>query len=351
MKILNRPFVKIILAMVPAVLSAQDIHFSQYNETPVVINPALSSTAYDTRVIANYRNQWASVASPYQTYGISVEKAIHHLKLRKNYFGVALTVYSDKAGDAGLGTTVAQLSLNYVIKVSQFSKLSVGLGGGINYRSLNPSKLRWESQYDGYQYNATTPSGEVLPMTTFVQPDFSGGVDWHYGKSERYISAQDGAKADIGFSAFHYNSPSYSYVSSNEREYMKFVGHANFDIGIKSAGIALVPSVIYMKQGPAQEINAGFMFKYILQDQSVYTREKKASAISLGAYYRVKDAVIPTMLFQYDKYALGVSYDFNLSQLSPASKAKGGLEISLRFNTSPGYGKALGGSFNRPTYK
>lgn len=343
--------VRIALAVLPASLYAQDIHFSQYNETPVVINPALSSTAYDTRVIANYRNQWASVASPYQTYGISVEKAIHHLKLKKNYFGVSLTVYSDKAGDAGLGTTLAQLGLNYVIKVSKFSKLSVGLGGGISYRTINGSSLRWESQYDGYQYNASTPSGEKLPVNSFIQPDFAGGVDWHYGKSERYISAQDGAKADIGFSAFHYNAPTYSYIRSNDRQYAKFIGHANFDIGIKNAGVALVPSIIYMKQGPSQEIDAGFMFKYIVQDQSVYTKEKKACAISLGAYYRVKDAVIPTLLVQYDKFAIGASYDFNLSQLSAASKTKGGLEISLRFNTSPGYGKMLGGSYNRPTYK
>ena len=43
---------------------AQDIHFSQFNETPVILNPALSCTAYDTRIIANYKNQWGSVSSP-----------------------------------------------------------------------------------------------------------------------------------------------------------------------------------------------------------------------------------------------------------------------------------------------
>ncbi|MBS1634287.1 MAG: PorP/SprF family type IX secretion system membrane protein [Bacteroidetes bacterium] len=351
MKSFNKKLIQAALAVLPAAVYAQDVHFSQYNETPVVINPALSSTAYDTRVIANYRNQWASVASPYQTYGLSVEKALHHLKLKKTYFGTSLTVYNDKAGDAGMGTLTAQLGFNVVLKVSQYSKLSLGLGGGINYRTLNPSKLRWESQYDGYSYNANTPSGEAVPANMFIQPDFSGGIDWHFAKSERFISAQDGTKADIGASVFHYNSPTYSYVSSQDRQYMKFVGHANFDIGIKGAGIALVPSLIYMRQGPAQELNMGFMFKYILQDQSVYTKEKKAAAISFGAYYRVKDAVIPTMLVQWDKFGMGLSYDFNLSQLSSASKAKGGLEISLRYNTSPGYGRALGKSLNRPTYK
>jgi hypothetical protein len=35
----------------------------------------MSCTAFDTRIIANYKNQWASVTSPFQTYGISIEKS------------------------------------------------------------------------------------------------------------------------------------------------------------------------------------------------------------------------------------------------------------------------------------
>lgn len=330
-------------------VKAQDVHFSQYNETPVIINPALSCTAYDTRVIANYKNQWASITSPFTTYGISIEQALKHLKLRKSYMGLSLVVLNDKAGDGNLGTLTANLGVNAVVKTGKFSKLSTGIGGGINYRTINPGGLKWESQYDGYKYNGDTPSMETIPNTSMIQADFTGGMVFHYAKSERYISAQDGTKADIGFAAFHYNSPKYSFTGYGGKTSPKFVGHANFDIGIKGAGIALVPSVIYMRQGSAQEINAGFMLKYIIQDQAVYTGLKKACAISGGIYYRVGDAMIPTLLFQYDKYALGVSYDLNVSQLTAASRAKGGVEVCLRFNTSPGYGKALGGSFNRPT--
>lgn len=345
---------KIVLAgmmTLPFFVKAQDMHFSQFNETPVILNPALSCTAYDTRIIANFKNQWASVASPYQSYGISIEKALKHLKLKKAYVGTSLSVFKDKAGDANLGTLAANLGLNVVVKVSEFGKLSAGLGGGINYRTIDPSKLKWESQYDGYSYNSSTASGEVVPKTSILQADFVGGIVYHYAKSERYISAQDGTKFDIGFSAFHYNTPKYSFAGTGDKQFAKMVGHANFDIGIKGAGIALVPSFVYMRQGPSQEINAGFMFKYIIQDQSVYTGIKKASALSLGAYYRVGDAIIPSLLFQYDKFALGLSYDLNISQLTAASKTKGGVEVCLRFNTSPGYGKSLGGSFNRPTYK
>ena len=337
--------------LLPIIVKSQDIHFSQFNETPVILNPALCGVAYDTRVIVNYKDQWASVTSPYQTYGISIEKALKHLKLKKTYLAMSLNFFNDKAGDAGLGTMQANLGLNVIVKVSQFSKLSGGLGGGILYRTINASKLKWQSQYDGYNYNGATATGEVPPVGGLTQADFVGGINYHYAKSERYISAQDGTKFDIGFSAFHFNTPKYSFVSSGDKQFGKIIAHANFDIGIKGAGVGIVPSIIYMKQGPSQELNLGCMFKYIIQDQTVYTKERKPCAISLGAFYRVADAFIPSLLFQYDKFALGVSYDLNVSQLTAVSKSKGGLEVSLRFNTSPGYGRALGKSANRKTYR
>ena len=341
----------ICIIILPFLIKAQDIHFSQFNETPVLLNPALSCTAFDTRIIANYKNQWASVTTPFVTYGISIERAIKHLKLKKSYMGMALAIYNDKAGDAGLGSLMANLGVNAVVKTGKYSKFSAGLGGGINYRTINPSKLQWESQYDGSKHDPTIASGEKAPTNSFIQGDLVGGIVYHYGKSERYISAQDGTKFDIGLSASHYNNPRYSYVKSGDKQFAKFAVHGNFDFGIKNTSIGIVPSFLYVRQGPSQETNFGCLFKYILVDQSVYTGIKKACALSIGAFYRVGDAFIPTFLFQYDMYAFAVSYDLNTSQLTGVSKARGGLEFSLRFNTSPGYGKALGASINRPTYK
>ena len=51
--------------------NAQDIHFSQFSETPASINPALAGVRYNTSITANYKDQWGSVASKYQTYGLA----------------------------------------------------------------------------------------------------------------------------------------------------------------------------------------------------------------------------------------------------------------------------------------
>ena len=53
-----RRFSVCVLATVLATdLRAQDPHFSQYNETPIYINPALAGVAYDVRANLNYRCQ------------------------------------------------------------------------------------------------------------------------------------------------------------------------------------------------------------------------------------------------------------------------------------------------------
>lgn len=343
--------IAILLVLVSAAKTglSQDIHFSQYGETPVVINPALITTSYDTRAIVNYRSQWGSVAKAYTTFGFTFEQAIKHLKLRKNYFGLALSMYRDVAGDAKLGSLLPNLGFNYVTKISQFSKLSGGLQAGVIYRSIDVSKLQWDSQFSGYAYDPNLPSGEATPRSGIVGFDMGGGINLHHAKSERYISAQDGAKFDIGFSAFHYQIPPNSFWLSSEKLYTKMIGYFNGEYGIKSVGIVLIPSVIYMRQGPSTETTAGFLFKYIIEDQATYTSLKKGSSFTFGAYYRVNDALIPTVLYQNGTYAIGLSYDINLSDLTPASRTKGGLEISLRYNTSPGYGKSLGNSVNKPT--
>src|ERR1051325_5981967 len=41
---------------------AQDIHFSQYNLTPLAINPAQAGAYKTIEVIANYKSQWTSIS-------------------------------------------------------------------------------------------------------------------------------------------------------------------------------------------------------------------------------------------------------------------------------------------------
>jgi len=94
--------------------------------------------------------------------------------------------------------------------------------------------------------------------------------------------------------------------------------------------------LLFARQDPAQELNIGTMVRYQLKESSKHTGNIKGVAVSFGGYYRAGDAFIPAFMLEVANFALGVSYDVNVSGLTKASNGKGGMEISLRFiNPSP----------------
>ena len=54
---------------------SQDIHFSQFNYAPLLLNPALAGGFNgDMRADVNYKSQWQSMApTPYKTVAASVD--------------------------------------------------------------------------------------------------------------------------------------------------------------------------------------------------------------------------------------------------------------------------------------
>jgi len=89
-------------------------------------------------------------------------------------------------------------------------------------------------------------------------------------------------------------------------------------------------------QGKAKEFLIGTLFRYKLQQDSKYTGYKNGAALSFGGFLRARDAFAAQILFEFHQFAIGVSYDINVSGLKPATNARGGLEISLRFtNKNP----------------
>lgn len=340
----------IIISFTSQLANAQDIHFSQYSEMGSIINPALAGVQYDTKVIASFRSQWGSVAKSYQTFGLGFEQAIKAKKLRGGYFTVAFNVFRDQAGDAKLSNLNPNLGISGLVKINKLLKISAGIQGGFNYKTINTDNLKWDRQYNGYEHDPSLPSGEIAPRSSITSYDLGFGGNFNYAKSEKFISAKDGNKFNAGFSLYHFGLPLNSFIITSEKLETRYILHFNGDFNIPGSKQSVMPSFIVMRQGPSSEFVLGAMYKFVLVDQSIVTGIKKPSAFALGVQYRYKDAVIPCILYQYDKYSLGLSYDINVSALTPASKRNGGLEVMLRYNMSPGYGKNLGRSNTKSSY-
>lgn len=105
------------------------------------------------RLVANYRNQWASVlrSNAYNTYSVSYDQRIP--VGRYDYFGVGGTFWGDRAGEANFSTLTGKLSASYSKRMggyrSQANYLVVGAEAGVAQRSIDFLKLRWGLQHDG----------------------------------------------------------------------------------------------------------------------------------------------------------------------------------------------------------
>lgn len=321
----------LILLGIIAVAKSQDIHFSQYTMTPLLVNPAQAGAQYDLLAIMNYKNQWRSVADPYRTYNLSFEVSSNKKKNYTGYSGYGINLYSDKAGDANMGTVQGNLNYAYHLYLTDRSTIGGGLYAAFGQRSVSFTNLQWGSQYDGMAYDPGLSSGEPAVSDNFFYLDFGGGFHWNYSKSEKYMTGNDQRNYSAGIAVFHVNQPKYSFYDSGEKLLMKEVAYANALIGIGNTNLSVVPGLIYTRQGREYELLLGSLFRYQLKENTKYTGFVKGSSIAAGVYYRSRDALIASIMYEISQYAVGISYDVNLSGLKSASNGKGGLEISLRF--------------------
>lgn len=350
-------FLGVIILSAPS-LSAQDIHFSQFNQSPLTLNPALAGTTVWIRAGLQYRSQWKAVHSEnspntYSTIGANfdIKSKKRWIKIKhetekyrqsgENGFGWGINVFNDRAGDGQMGTLQANASLAYQIYMSEKSMLALGFQGGVMQRSINYNKLYWGTQYDPNSstgYNTALPADKAIAggNSNFIVPDLSAGAIYTYKKSERYMSSGDQMDFTLGAALFHVTQPKYSFLGGGEKLYQRMMFHGSGTIGVPNSKLAIVPGFMIARQGPNQEILAGSLFKYAFREDSKYTGFVKGASLSVGGYYRNKDAFVAAALFEFSSYGIGVSYDFNVSGLKTVSKSRGGLEITLRFlNPAP----------------
>ena len=325
-------------------LLAQDVHFSHITEAPLLLNPSQAGLGHDIRASVNYKDQWRSVISaPYKTISAQADMALMK-KDNGTHLGVGLSVFNDKAGDANMVSTGVNLHVAGIIGLNSSNLLSVGLSGGYGMAGMNYDALTWGNQYDGQQYDGSIASGEPQSYSAFNYFDISAGASWYFATGNSTLSSKDARIYNIGFAVQHINQPVFSFYSDNSAKLpMKIVAHGNAVIGMKNTNLILEPSYYFAMQAGHMEVTPGILCKYVFGQTSMYTDRKKSSAISFGGYFRVKDAIVPMIRYEFSNWAVTTSYDINVSGLSAATRARGGFEVSIRFLTPNPFGGRSGG--------
>lgn len=265
------------------------------------------------RVSGIYRNQWSSITNPYETPGAQVEVAT----TRNLNFGA--NIMNQQAGDGGFRYFQTSLTLNYTgIRwgSNQNHHLNVALQAGMIQRSLDPSKLRLGDQWvPGFGYDPDLVSNDYIRGGSTQVADIGAGFFYYNDSEEKRVLPF------IGFAAYHLNQPLDPFFTEATPRNMaiRYVAQAGFAIHI-SETTSLTPHMLYMYQGTAMNLIAGGQLKQQVNDNTQFM---------LGAYYRLRDAVIPFAAIGIGRSTIGLSYDVTNSSLAQRVNGTGSLELSF----------------------
>jgi type IX secretion system PorP/SprF family membrane protein len=333
MKKINYYSALLVLTLSGFMMNAQDIHFSQVNETPLFLSPANTGffNGY-VRAIANYRSQWASMNNAFQTIAVSVDGGLFKSKKRPAFMGLGLTYFSDQAGAAKIRKNNILLNVSGLVKMGKFSAISVGLAGGAASSNGNYNDLTYESQFNGNSIDPAISNGEPI-YRQFTTVDVAAGVAYEFAKYKRDQDHDDVSSFKVSFSGFHLNQPNQEYGPGSESKMpIRWTGAFTSVFDLEDTKFTINPTFVYHSQGSYEEIFLGSYIRFRMNTGTKVTGEKTQNAIGVGLFYRNKDAIVTKLICDLGDYSLGLAYDVNVSGYKTASNGVGGFEISLRYN-------------------
>jgi len=300
---------------------AQDLHFSQYFNAPLLINPA--NTGFmpdqDYRVGVNYRNQWSAVGgNPYKTMSAWGDAQLFNNSIETGWVGLGGAILKDVAGSGNLSSTKGFVSVAYHQLLNANSLLSVGFGLGLSNQRVDLTKLTFDDQWNGRFFDISIPSNENFVTSSVTYMDLQVGLNYAYFVSDNlYLNA--------GVSVMHLNRPRESFFAETptgtDQIDRRYTGFINASIKVQDIWI-VNPNVYVSKMGNAWETVLGVNAQRDLVGDG-------STQLILGLYFRNNDALIPMVGYEVNGLKLTFNYDATISSLGPANGTQGAYEFSI----------------------
>lgn len=301
---------------------SQDLHYSQFMNSPLLTNPA--NTGFipdgDYRLGANFRNQWSSItAFPYKTMSAFGDVQTMQREDNTGWLGLGGVILRDVAGTGVLTSTKVYGSIAYHQMVNAGSLVSLGFNVGWANKRISTGDLTFPSQWNGKFFDvnqvATAPK---LDATSISYIDMQVGGNYAYFPNDRtYLNA--------GFSAMHVNRPRESFFNAStgydNRVPVRYTAFLNGSFMVNDR-VIVNPNIYASLQAKSYEIVGGVNAHYNLSGDG----EKVLIA---GVYYRYKDAAIPMVGLGYKDINFTFTYDATMSELKTYNNGRGAFEFSI----------------------
>ena len=300
------------LAVLPSIapLHAQDAHYSMLDLDPMLFNPAYAGFFDGTaRFGAIYRNQWASVSTPFQTLSATAELALMRHRRRPGGLNAGLWLTADRAGTLSYGSTAAAAVVSYYAAIDRAANhmISVAVEGGVGQSGFSTDDIQLA---DG---------AEDFRRTRALYPTLGAGAAWFWQATDQFYTK-------LAVTLRNINQPDISYTGISDVRLSRRLGLYSRSEYRFGGNWGLLPVVGFQHQQRYSELLYGC-------DARWYVRETQPDylAVSAGLLGRHGDAAAVNVAVMWRAWTFALSYDANLSRLASASHTLGAFEVGVLY--------------------
>lgn len=309
---------------------AQYFHFTQFDKSPLTLNPALTGSFYgDLRVYGLYRSQWAGVLDkPFATYSVGIQKPIY-LETDKLAFG--FYALQDAAGENAFKTTHFSLSASYA-KIVGLTEFSFGLQGAYTSRSIDGEKYAFPEDFNR-QIGTFDPSFSNMENQN-IDGANANNIDVNLGLA--WKGNFDNFRPSVGLSGFHIVSSGFSFIENNPEGDYKLPTQIVAHLSLKTYINRLYVDPIFMLSSQSKVNTSIFGANVGVEPRpnNANIEELYAGILLRSGVEGNQDAFILRGGLVFGDFGFGASYDFNISPLQEGVASNGSFEVSLSY-TSP----------------
>ena len=302
-------------------LHSQYFNFSQYNQTPLRVNPAYVAASDYEQFNLIYRDQNTSERSRHKSGGLSYQRPFGLRKSGWPFLGIGLFALNDRSGNQALiNTQNYGISTGVNIRLSENQSLSFGMSGMIKNMRFSLDNLTTGSQYNPVSgHNPDASIGEGFSDQSKTTFGLSTGVLW-------LKTGQDGSQiAHLGVGLYDLNQPK-EFIQGPNKNHIPITSLIQFGFRLyQNSKFTIYPQALGMLSGNIRNVNTGIVWGYTLEDK----KRKKRYQLELHTNYNINSYGSLGIQIQGKNFRSGISYD--IGSISTQNANQGAVEISFTY--------------------
>lgn len=304
------------------ICKAQDFGFSQFYNTPTLVNPALiAEDDQNTRFNFSYRLQSLETDDNNNTALLGLHYPTFFSKDGQRRGVLGLTFYYDNLVNF-LESSGGLFTFAYGIK-KPWGIINLGLQAGINQRRINNEGFTTDSQYtDEFGFNPDSDTQEAFGNQAIAFPTFSSGI---------YLRSNPESHKRFyyfGLALNNWNEPDIAFignVSNNLPRNFHMMGAWEAWRGVR---LSIIPNFQWVNRLNENNLTLGSWLHYHV---GLGPEKDLSDVLKLGAWYHSNQIFTLGMGLDRKKYAITASYDLPLGQNQLAFPFRSTVEINVKF--------------------